>query len=55
MEKLNNSTIGDSWKDGKKELFTPEEIVEMDTGAALMGELIRRESGKGRMKVRSRH
>ncbi len=40
MEKFKNSTMGDSWKDGKKELFTPEEIVEIDTGAALMGELI---------------
>jgi len=47
MEKLNNSTMGDSWKDGKKELFTPEEIVEMDTGTALMGELIDARHRKG--------
>ena len=40
MKKINNSAIGDSWEDVKKELFTPEEIVEIETSAALMSELI---------------
>ena len=40
MKKINNSGIGDSWEDVKKELFTPEEIVEIETNAALMSELI---------------
>ena len=40
MKKINNSAIGDGWEDVKKELFTPEEIVEIETSAALMSELI---------------
>ena len=35
MEKINNSAIGDSWENVKKELFTPEEIVEIEASAAL--------------------
>ena len=47
MKKINNSAIGDSWEDVKKELFTPEEIVEIETSAALMGELIEARHKKG--------
>ena len=39
MEKINNSAIGDSWEDVKKELFTPEEIVKIETSAVLKNEL----------------
>ena len=39
MKKINNSAIGDSWEDVKKELFTPEKIDEIEAGAALMGQL----------------
>lgn len=47
MKKINNSAIGDSWEDVKKELFTPEEIVEIETSAALMSELIEARHKKG--------
>ena len=47
MKKINNSAIGDSWEDVKKELFTPEEIIEIETSAALMGELIEARHKKG--------
>ena len=47
MKKIHNSAMGDSWKDVKKELFTPEEIVEIETSAALMGELIDARHKKG--------
>ena len=47
MKKINNSAIGDSWEDVKKELFTPEEIVEIETSAAEMGELIEARHRKG--------
>ena len=47
MKKIHNSAMGDSWEDVKKELFTPEEIVEIETSAALMGELIDARHKKG--------
>ena len=47
MKKINNSAIGESWEDVKKELFTPEEIVEIETSAALMSELIEARHKKG--------
>ena len=47
MRKTNNGAIGDSWEDVKKELFTPDEIVEIDASAALMGELIEARHKKG--------
>ena len=47
MKKINNSAIGDSWEDVKKELFTPEEMDEIEASAALMGELIEARHKKG--------
>jgi len=47
MKKINSSAIGDSWDDVKKELFTPEEIDEIEASAALMGELIEARHKKG--------
>ena len=47
MKKINNTAIGDSWEDVKKELFTPEEVVEIEASAALMGELIDARPKKG--------
>ena len=47
MKKINNSAIGDSWEDVKKELFTPEEIDEIEACAALMGQLIEARHTKG--------
>lgn len=47
MKKINNSAIGNSWEDVKKELFTPEEIVEIKASAALMRELIDARHKKG--------
>lgn len=38
---MNNSAIGDSWKDIRKELFTPEEIAESDLRTSIIGELIK--------------
>ena len=37
----NNSAIGESWEDVRRELFTPEEIAESDLRVALIGELIK--------------
>ena len=48
MRKKNNlSAIGESWEEVKHDLFTPEEICEIEACAALMGELIeaRRKQG----------
>ena len=47
MKKINNSAIGDSWENVKKELFTPEEIDEIEASAALMGQLIEARHKKG--------
>lgn len=38
--KKNNGALGDSWEDVKKELFTEEEIAEIDSRSALMWQLI---------------
>jgi len=40
-----NSAIGSSWEDVRKELFTPEEIAESDLRVALVGELIKARQG----------
>lgn len=37
----NNSAIGDSWEDVRRELFTQEEIAESDLRVALIGEIIK--------------
>lgn len=37
----NNSAIGQSWEDVRRELFTPEEIAESDLRVAIIGELIK--------------
>jgi len=42
-----NSAIGSSWEDVRKELFTPEEIAESDLRVALVGELIKARQEKG--------
>ena len=47
MKKINNPAIGDSWEDVKKELFTSEEILEIEASAALMSELIEARHKKG--------
>jgi predicted XRE-type DNA-binding protein len=38
---MKNSSLGSSWDDVRKELFTPEEIAESDLRVALIGELIK--------------
>ena len=40
MKRNNRSAFGESWEEVKQELFTPEEIFEIEASAALMGELI---------------
>ena len=40
-----NSAIGSSWEDVRKELFTPEEIAESDLRVALVGELNKARQG----------
>ena len=47
MKKINNSAIGDRWEDVKKELFTSDEIAEIEASAALMVELIEKKKKKG--------
>jgi len=37
----NNKAIGSNWDDVRKEIFTPEEILESDLRVALMGEIIK--------------
>ena len=44
---MNNNAIGESWTDVKTELFSPEEIVEIDAAAALMGQLIEARKTQG--------
>ena len=36
--KKDNSAIGQSWEDVRRELFTPEEIAESDLRVAIIGE-----------------
>lgn len=43
----NNSAIGSSWEDVRKELFTPEEIAASDLRIALIGELIKARNERG--------
>ena len=43
----NHHAIGSSWEEVKKELFTPEEVAEIEAGASLMGELIEARQKKG--------
>ena len=47
MNNTNNSAIGRSWDEVRKELFTPEEIAESDLRVALIGELIKARQEKG--------
>ena len=47
MEMINNNAIGESWKDVKKELFSSDEIMEIEVSAALMSELIEARHKKG--------
>jgi len=44
---MNNSAIGSSWEDARKELFTSEEIAESNLRVAIIGELIRARQEKG--------
>ena len=37
----NDSAIGSSWEDVRKELFTPEEIAASDLRVALIGEILK--------------
>jgi DNA-binding XRE family transcriptional regulator len=50
---MNNSAIGRSWDEVRKELFTPEEIAESDLRVAIIGELIkaRQENGISQKKL----
>lgn len=41
------SSIGHTWDAVRKELFTPEEIVESDLRVALIGEIIKARQEKG--------
>ena len=45
--KMNNNAIGESWEEVKKELFSPEEIIEIDASAALMEQLIEARQAQG--------
>ncbi|MBQ9411769.1 MAG: helix-turn-helix transcriptional regulator [Oscillospiraceae bacterium] len=44
---MNNSAIGGTWEELRKELFTPEEIAASDLRVALIGELIKARQEKG--------
>jgi DNA-binding phage protein len=44
---MNNNAIGESWEEVKKELFSPEEIIEIDASAALMEQLIEARQAQG--------
>lgn len=44
---MNNKAIGSNWKDVRKEIFMPEEIVESDLRVALIGEIIKARQEKG--------
>lgn len=47
MDKINNSSIGHTWEEVRKEIFTSEEIVESDLRVALIGELIKARQEQG--------
>ena len=42
-----NSSVGRTWSDVRKEIFTPEEIAESDLRVALIGEMIKARREKG--------
>ena len=44
---MNNSTIGKSWDEVERVLFTPEEIAASDLRVALIGELIKAHQERG--------
>jgi DNA-binding XRE family transcriptional regulator len=44
---MNNNAIGESWEEVKKELFSPEEIIEIDANATLMEQLIEARQAQG--------
>ena len=44
---MNNSAIGSSWEEVRKELFTEEEIRESNLRVALIGEIIKARQEKG--------
>ena len=45
--KKNNSSVGTTWEELEKEIFTPEEIAESDAEVAIISELIKaRNEGK---------
>ena len=44
---MNNNAIGESWEEVKKELFSLEEIIEIDASAALMEQLIEARQAQG--------
>ena len=41
------SSVGPSWDDVEKALFTPEEIAESDLRVALIGELVKARQERG--------
>lgn len=43
----NNSALGRTWDEVRKELFTPEEIAESDLRVAIIGEFIKARQEKG--------
>lgn len=47
MTKKNNSALGDSWEEVKNELFTEDEIAEIDSRSALMWQLINARNARG--------
>ena len=44
---MNNSAIGGTWEELRKELFTPEEIAASNLRVALIGELIKARQERG--------
>ncbi len=44
---MNNSSLGGTWAELEKELFTPEEIAASNLRVALIGELIKARQEKG--------
>lgn len=43
----NTSSIGESWEEARKKLFSPEEIAESNLRVALIGEIIKARKEKG--------
>lgn len=42
-----NSSVGRTWSEVRKEMFTPEEIAESDLRVALIGEIVKARKEKG--------